>query len=131
MTKTERRNAQLQRHYTAINFLLLACGIEKNEAQVKRVSSTLLRIENKAHQLAENYCNGKISTGQWGEISEGIAAEVQALFNGKLQGLKVNGDARGYAIKINDEQERTIYKDANLFRDWGGNGLLAPEIDGN
>ncbi len=38
----------------------------------------------------------------------------------------INRDPRGYALKINDEW--MTEHDAKLEKDWGGYGLLAPEI---
>jgi hypothetical protein len=35
-----------------------------------------------------------------------------------------NGDARGYALKINDE----FVKDKEIFKDWGGYGIIAPDF---
>lgn len=40
----------------------------------------------------------------------------------------LNKDARGYALKINDEWMRE-HPDVRLHSDWGGYGILAPEID--
>lgn len=38
-----------------------------------------------------------------------------------------NGDPRGYALKIEDSWMRS-HPDAKLHQDWGGYGILAPEI---
>ena len=40
----------------------------------------------------------------------------------------VNRDPRGYALKIEDEYVRA--NGLQIHRDWGGYGILAPEIDG-
>ena len=42
----------------------------------------------------------------------------------------VNKDARGYALKIDDEWMRA-HPGVWLHSDWGGYGILAPEIDKN
>lgn len=46
-----------------------------------------------------------------------------------MHGLIINGDARGYAIKIDSDCMKQ-YKSVGLYRDWGGNGILSPEING-
>ena len=63
--------------------------------------------------------------------SKTYLAAVQSLFNGKLKGLFINGDARGYALKIEDKVMISDYKETGLYKDWGGYGILAPEITGN
>jgi hypothetical protein len=131
MTKTERRAAQLQRHYTALQKLMLACGIEAPIQKARYRSSQLLRIERIAHKAAEDYCNGEIDSEQFDRICEIQEENVQRLFAGKLQGFFINGDARGYALKIKDSVMREQYREIGLQTDWGGYGLLAPEIDGN
>jgi hypothetical protein len=131
MTKTERRAAQLQRHYNALNALFLACGVELKPQFIRNRSSRLLQIERIAHKSAEDYCNGDITSETWDRISEIQTENVQKLFNGQLKGLFINGDARGHALKISDKVMREEYSQTGLFTDWGGYGLLAPEIDGN
>lgn len=48
---------------------------------------------------------------------------------GQVLGVPVflNRDPRGYALKIDDEWMRK--HDAKLYRDWGGYGIIAPDID--
>ena len=40
--------------------------------------------------------------------------------------LFVNGDARGYALKIMDSyvMERRL----DIYKDWGGYGIIAPDL---
>jgi hypothetical protein len=40
----------------------------------------------------------------------------------------LNGDARGYALKIQDDYVRD--NNLDIHKDWGGYGILAPEFDG-
>lgn len=152
MTKKERRQAQLQRHYAALVRLAEACGVKK--ADGKKLSVALLKIERVAHQAAEAYCNGEyfeiinkdgIAEGfnfagdenAWDRLETIIGNKVKPLFGGKLPPFfDINGDARGYALKIrgaeagNDYGKELIEK-TGLQTDWGSNGLLAPEITGN
>lgn len=131
-TKKERRTQQLNRHYAALVKLAVVCGLK--DINGKRLSSKLRAIEQAAHKEAEDYCNGVISSSdEWQQRTVIHMEKVQALFNNKLNGLFINGDARGYALKIDSDllTPGGLYADTGLQTDWGGYGLLAPEIDGN
>jgi len=88
-------------------------------------------LENKAHRLAEDYCNGIIKTEQWEEISEKTMKSLDKILN--FTGLKIpcelNPDARGYALKIDSDfmRENQIH---HLYQDMGGYGIIAPDFDG-
>lgn len=150
LTKKERRKMQLERHYAALVRLAEACGVKK--ADGKKLSVALLKIERLAHAGATAYCNGEDFTyflgvnhqhlfnsdeKAWDNFVADIEIYVRALFNDKLPPFfYVNGDARGYALKIRgaeagNDYGRDLIEKTGLQRDWGGNGLLAPEIDGN
>jgi len=130
MTKTERRKAQLERHYAALKALAAICGLK--DVDGKKLSTKLWKLEEIAHNTATDYCNGKIDTDAW--ASEEIFFEriVQEMFNNNLKGLYINGDARGYTLKIASELmvPGGLYAETGLQTDWGGYGLLAPEITG-
>jgi hypothetical protein len=128
MTKKERKNLQLQRHYAAIEKLVSICGGSK--LATKTISNRLRHLETVAHRAAEEYCNGDIQIEDFNEIEKVIVEDVQKLFNGKLQGFFVNTDPRGYALKIKDKVVREVYPEARLHTDMGGYGILAPEITG-
>ena len=85
----------------------------------------LFRLENKAHRLAQDDYNGI-----------NVNAEVEKIFKSvsKILNLKnindfkifFNNDPRGYALKIDDE---FVSKNKlEIHRDWGGNGILAPDF---
>lgn len=128
MTIKERRTAQLNRHYAALETLAKLCGLESPNG--KKLSCKLLQIERIAHKRMEDYCNGIADTFQNNRHIEQHFTEVQKIFNNQLIGFFVNTDPRGYTLKIDDEIMRTTYKEVDLQRDWGGYGLLAPEING-
>lgn len=99
----------------------------------------LRRIEEVAHNAATAQCNGESYGGQpfrpdwdasgnegtdteWRQFLTGIAAKVADCFGGSLpSGFFFNGDARGYALKIEPE-----HVPAGMLMDWGRNGILAP-----
>lgn len=88
------------------------------------------RIEAKAHQLATDYCNGTITSEQWEGASEGILERLDKILNFINQHIPVfvNGDCRGYALKIKDEY--ILKHNLTIYRDMGGYGIIAPDFDG-
>jgi len=96
----------------------------------------LRRLENKANKLALDYCNGEngVNTQTWETKQAPVMAAVRKLLFpiGMTKTpldwcIFLNGDARGYALKIIDTymSENNI----NLYKDWGGYGILAPEFN--
>jgi len=90
-----------------------------------KLCKRLFRLENKAHKLAVDYCNGDIYADDYGHKTSKILTKVQAILNNKKV-VFVNGDARGYALKIDDEYIRN--NNFNIHRDWGGYGIIAPDF---
>ena len=91
-----------------------------------KLSKALFSLENKAHRLTTDECN----TGK--DHSEALEAlRLKVL---KKLGLKpsdpladsifINGDPRGYAIKIHDQAAKNLA----IHKDWGGFGILAPDF---
>ena len=102
---------------------------DAQERDPVKLCKKLRRLEVKAHRLAEQWCNGDIDETTWVKGSDdclttaiGILCPERSLGDA----LFVNGDPRGYALKINDRFMRD--SGAKLHRDWGGCGILAPEI---
>lgn len=126
MTKTQRRKERLEKHYATLERLSEFLGKKQDG---KKLSLKLWKLEQQAHKAATEYCNGDIGALEWEEVQNKIEIEVAILFVVMPEGFFVNGDARGYALKIgSDFMDR--YKDLDLHRDWGGNGVLSPEING-
>ena len=42
----------------------------------------------------------------------------------------INGDPRGYALKIDDKYQDRLHK-VGIHRDWGGYGIIAPDFSEN
>lgn len=60
--------------------------------------------------------------------AERLKEELKGLF--PLLPFKVNYDARGYALKINDSIMKSLFdKGIRLYSDFGGYGILAPEFN--
>lgn len=130
MNQKERRKIQLERHYESLSKLAQMCGAKNTDG--KKLSVKLLKLEHEANKIAVDYCNGEngVTTDNIDEKFAPIEQQVQALFNNNLKGFFTNGDARGYTLKIKDDVLKANYSETNLYTDWGGYGILAPEITG-
>ena len=89
----------------------------------------LRRLEVKAHYLTTQQCNEGIKEED-AKTEEDILNKVDKLLNFKAQDIKVfiNGDARGYALKISDKHNKFL-SEVGFYCDWGGYGIIAPEIN--
>ena len=90
-----------------------------------KLCKRLFRLENKAHKLAVDFCNGVIDQLEWDKKADQILTKVETILNNKKV-LFLNGDARGYALKIDDEYLKN--NNFNIHRDWGGYGIIAPDF---
>jgi hypothetical protein len=90
-------------------------------------AKTIHRLEVKAHRLAEDECNGIEVKENW---EDGILRSLDRITGFKKLGIPcfVNGDPRGYALKVEDSYIRE--NNIDIYRDWGGYGILAPEFTG-
>jgi hypothetical protein len=128
LNKKEQRQTNLTRHYAFLERLSEFLG---NKQDGKKLSLKLLKLEREAHKAATDYCNGDngMTIDKWKTVSDQIRFEVEKLFEVAVPGLMINGDARGYAIKIDDEKVRNFYpSEIGFHRDWGGYGILAPDF---
>lgn len=77
-------------------------------------------IEGRASRYATDDCNGDPVPEEW---QEQIAEKVRAVFMRLPDGFFVNGDPRGYALKLDNDKVKIP---EGMQTDWGGYGLLAP-----
>ena len=154
MTKKARRAAQLLAHYATCERLAAYCvrGLVKNcvtgasRYDGKKIAVALLKLEREAHAGATALCNGEAyqmpgdprfdfcaDENAWDQFTALIEERVAAVFGGHTPaGLYVNGDARGYALKIDpdDAAGTELIEAVGMHTDWGRNGILSPEITG-
>jgi len=116
MTTKEKRAQQLAAHYKRLEKLTGKDG--------KKLSLKLWKLETEAHRITTAECNGTATDADRQRV-EAILTEVRALMP-DIEGIFINGDARGYALKIDDKAMRAHAY--NLTQDWGGYGILSPEI---
>jgi hypothetical protein len=126
MTKRDLMYQQIQKH--GENLLKIFTTAKEQDAV--KLSKKLFRLEHQAHQIATDYCNGEngVNSENWEEKSEPILQKVRALLNCTYTfPIFLNGDARGYALKIKDSYVRDAK--LNIYRDMGGYGILAPDFN--
>lgn len=112
---------------------LLRIFRKATERDPGKLCRKLRRLEAAAARIALQLCNGPEFAGGYEEVdrlTDAILAKVNALL-GNMSGKRhvhifINRDPRGYALKIRDDWMKA--HNAKLERDWGGYGLLAPEI---
>lgn len=124
MTKKQRQAEAILHHGFK---LIRAFNLPQNTSPVQ-LCKKVHRIEVEAHRMAEDLCNGVIDQESYADKKEqSILRRLDAILNFKAQGIPVfmNGDPRGYALKIEDEYVREHNLD--IHRDWGGYGIIAPD----
>lgn len=91
-----------------------------------KLSKTQLRslkaLERKAHKWAEDACNYGVSDRTYTRRQNIITAEVKDILGDIPQGFFINGDPRGYALKLDPEQGADT---SGFETDWGRFGILS------
>lgn len=82
----------------------------------------LYKLDKKAHRITTAQCNGEGNKEQQEKQLNAILTKVNSLL--KVKTAFINGDPRGYALKI----EAEAAKELGIYTDWGGYGILAPEF---
>lgn len=136
--KQQEMYAKIQQHGEQLN-AIFNTGIEPITLCKK-----LRTLEAKAHKLAIDYCNGDngINSENWGEKITPVMQQVYKLLNNGIYGddrphqkkvpVFLNGDARGYALKINDAYAKMLEKAGkDITKDWGGYGIICPDFSPN
>ena len=96
-----------------------------------KLCKALFRIENKAHSIAEDFCDFPlyIDEEKQEKIINDILNKVDKLLNFKNQNIPVffNGDCRGFTLKIDSDymRDNKIYP---FYSDWGNYGIIAPSF---
>jgi len=88
-----------------------------------KLCKQLFRLENKAHKLSTDYCNGDFK-GDIEKESEKILLKVSKILNTNTFNMFFNGDARGYALKFFEN----FSKDKPIYKDMGGYGIVARDF---
>ena len=92
----------------------------------------LRRLERRGEALGLRLCNGpEFAEGEADAEGAAILAKVDSLLDFQRAGVPVilNRDPRGYALKIEDEYMRANW--LRLYSDFGGYGIIAPDLSEN
>lgn len=125
-----------QRHHAALK--QLADSLGKNNYTGLALWRKLRRIEQRAHAGATARCNGErfetfdfcSNEDDWDTFTSQIENCVVRVLGGTPPKFYVNGDARGYALKLDSsEGGRVKATPFALESDWGSNQILAPVIE--
>ena len=100
-----------------------------------KLCRSLRRIESKAHKLMTDQCNGetKATEEEQARQEQEFLNSVDELLNFRKQNIPVflNGDPRGYTIKVEDDYVKKVRDKTNLYSDMGGFGIICPELTGD
>lgn len=163
LNKRERRAQQLLAHYATCERLARhlgmtaecpKCGLRSNNTTCpkcvvpmrggpdgKKISVALWKAEQAGQRRSMALCNDENYTRDGYERSEAdkeaVVVAVCHAFKRSHKypppGFFVNGDPRGYALKIDNAtlEGRALIAAVGLHTDWGGYGILSPEITGD
>ena len=119
-TKKERMFSQIDQHGQRLNNLF------NTDLDNVALCKKLFRLENEAHRISEDYCNGYIGANKYEETCELLLEDVVSILSTDQDNIFINGDPRGYAIKFTTEFTNDNIKD--MWRDMGGFGIVAPDF---
>lgn len=89
------------------------------------IVNRLRELEKRANNICTKDCNGTINSDLATKQLEKIKAEVLKLLPVLPESLLiVNGDPRGYTLKLKESFAKKI----GIYTDWGGYGILSPEF---
>lgn len=127
MKKHERMIEQIDQHGRN----LLQAFPKATEREPVKLCKRLHRLEAEASRVTLAVCNGDITQADADVLMVPILAKICALL-GDGPRVWVNWDPRGYALKVNGDDTLALHKrSVYLYRDLGGDGILAPEFNGN
>ena len=124
---TEKQRQAIEKHGRKLLVIFPGCEV----ADPVELCRKLRQIEREGERCAVDYCNGVIDSDGWEKASARILGKLDNLLRFRLAKVPVflNGDPRGYSLKIDDAWVRA--HDVAIHRDMGGYGIIAPEIDKN
>ena len=122
-------------------------GLDPNLVDPINLCKKLRRLENQAHRITTQLCNGfpdlyaevaeKVTKNLEDELDK-IEGKVRDLLESyqrprqfkKINAIFINGDPRGYALKLDTETIKYFEELGEDFphKDWGGFGIIAPDL---
>jgi len=117
----EKTKQRIIKHGNNLNKIF---GLNKDPVDICRA---VRRLEREGDKIALEGCN--VGTSPALEKREQqLMIKVDKLLGFKKKKIPVflNGDPRGYALKIQDDYVRK--HDLQIHTDWGGYGIIAPDL---
>ena len=108
---------------------LLRIFVNAIERDPVKLCKKLRHLETKMAAFALQLCNGhNLTEDEEDKFKDGILSKLDALlgFSKSKVPVFLNLDPRGYSLKIEDEFVRS--NSVEIHRDWGGYGILAPDL---
>lgn len=124
-TTTERIEKRRKAHHAAL--AKLAGG----NVDGLKLWRKLRAIERALYTVCERYTNGECDLRAWEKAKASGRIALHVAFGGEIpKGVYINGDPRGHMLKLDcgSAGEPGVPIPEGMERDWGGDGLLAPEI---
>ena len=125
-TKRERMYERIRKHGED----LLRIFPVASERDAVKLCTKLRRLERTAEQIGLRLCNDPTySAVQADDDTAGVMrplCQLLGIENGKRVRVFANRDPRGYALKIESGDVSRLGLD--IHRDWGGYGILAPDL---
>jgi hypothetical protein len=119
-TKAQRMAERITRHGQQLQAIF---GVDNPD----KVCRKLRQIEVKVSRATVAYCNGEIDEADCDAACDQAYEAVCALLGDRAREcVMINRDPRGYALKIDDNYMRAHRLE--LYRDFGGYGILAPDL---
>jgi hypothetical protein len=132
-TKKDRMYERIHAH----GLKLLAIFPGATEKEPIALAKRAFALERRAHQIQVEDCNGNPSCKTEAEYeawkltldkrSDLVRGAFKRLFGVRLEKpFFMNGDPRGYCLKV--KSEYVVFTNMDIPRDWGGYGLIAPDL---
>ena len=128
MTKKETKELMYQRIVEHGNNLKAIFRLDEDPV---KLCKRLRRLELKAHALTTARCNGTIEEDDYEKKTQAILTKLDYVlhYRALVMNIFVNGDARGYALKINTHDVVILGgRGFKIYTDWGGYGIIAPDF---
>ena len=124
-------------HFHALGVMVTEPGTSERARKFAGLNlyKKLIRIEKKLHRLAEAECNGDVENSE--AIWDREEKKIKALIGERWSTfLHLNGDPRGYTIKLDihhgdavsaiDQRKQEL---GGIHTDFGGYVILAPDFE--
>jgi len=124
-------NQKTRHAITAHGQRLLALYPHATETDPITLCKRLRRIECEASRYAERLCNDptapSMDSPEHDRVIGRLLARVARILGDGGPPVHINLDPRGYALKIDDTYIREHH--IELYSDWGGYGIIAPNLN--